>query len=763
VNDKGKASCETNRKNVRARRAARAARVLNRPARYSALGAAPAVPAVFLASGEQPETPGVGDMVSGLVGFVAHVGGTFVTQQPAVAAGAVAAGGGVLYLKMREADLLGGDDGFATRRQLRQRVSRRALLRQRKTLRPSLAEVPGRQVPTTEVGVRLGRCRKTGVQVWSSIEDSIVVIAPMGAGKTALMGNWVLDAPGPALVTSSKDDILRLTESARRDKGGSVRVFNPQGLAGRSSDLLWDPVVGCKDPVVALRRARYLLEGSDSTAGMENRGFWESSSFKVLKSFLWAADMEGLTLLDVARWSKKPHETPATAIFEKYADVAPFGWAEDLQQTQAPAQKGSTGKTTTLDNVFGTLSLTFMCLSTPVIAQSILKAHEPGVPPFDIKEFLSSEADTIYLLGRHDGMGGIGPLFSVLTGEIYEAARMRASMTAGGRLDPPLSMDLDEAALICPVPLPDWTADSRGLGITVQAAFQSRSQIEQRWGRTGAETIWDNCTGAVLGGLKGDQHLESLSRLTGTKRVREESNSETPGPNGTSASRSWRWTKEPTMTGADIKNLEPGEILIIRRHIKAVVTRYQMVWDRKDVKGLAKAQKKRTRVELRARKRKAATAAGPADVWTTAPTPAPAPPANPWATAPVAAEASAWGAAPAPGPAEPWSPPAPAVSPWTTAPATSAWSTSGVPGPRPHLSVVPSEPAAPPAPARPALPAPPVPDFAPTAHLEQLPQQQAPAEQPAESETATPAPPTPLRKTGTTNSVQIDASDLGAF
>ncbi|MCQ4045813.1 type IV secretory system conjugative DNA transfer family protein [Streptantibioticus rubrisoli] len=722
--------------------------LLGRPtARYAALGA---VPATFLAADQTGlNTPSFGKVL----GSIAHIAGHLFAQQPLLVSAIVVAGLGAGYLKLKEDTLLGGigiggreTDGFATARKIRKRVSRRAVVKQRGTLRPSLADVPARQVDTSEVAVRLGKDRKTHIDVWSPIEDSTAVIAPMGAGKTGLIGNFVVDAPGSVLATSTKVDIVRLTAPLRARLGGRIWTFNPQDLGdGKfSSTLLWDPVIGCRDPKVALRRAKYLLDGSDITSGLENRDFWNSQSFKVLKSFLWAADMKGLTLLDVARWAKKPLETPATAIFEEFADVAPLGWADDLQQTQAPAQKDSRSKTTTLDNVFLTLSTTFECLSLPEIAQSIVDAHREDVPQFDVESFITSGSDTVYILGEDTGTGGIGPLFTTLTGEIYEAARRRAPAQPGERNDPPLTIVLDEAALICPVPLERWTADSRGLGITVHCAFQSRGQIRDRWGRNGADTIWDNCTALILGGLKNDDHLESLSKLTGQKRVREETGSKGPGPNGTTATTSWRMVKEPTMSVSDIMGLEPGQVLVIRRHIGVLVAKYEMVWARKDIKQLDKADKKAARAALKARKRKTVAAPNPADLWDAPPA---MPQASPWGPASAAPAATAWEQAPAAF-EEPWAPPAPAAShsPWTVDPAASGWAASGgFPGPRDHLRVVPGEvvdlqPQPAPVPEKPA--------FEPTVHLEKIPQPPAPVEEKQDDDVQDAIPPRRTRNLG---------------
>src|SRR5262249_12929736 len=69
---------------------------------------------------------------------------------------------------------------------------------------------------------------------------------------------------------------------------------------------------------------------------------------------------------------------------------------------------------------------------------------------FDVAELLRSRGP-VYLLGAEDSQ--VAPLVSALTGHIARAARQLATEMPGGRLDPPLTMCLDEAALICPIPL----------------------------------------------------------------------------------------------------------------------------------------------------------------------------------------------------------------------------------------------------------------------------------------------------------------------
>ncbi|WP_327299938.1 type IV secretory system conjugative DNA transfer family protein [Streptomyces sp. NBC_01197] len=700
------------------------------------------VPTALLATERATQDTDPGGMLGTIFGGVLEAGGSLFEAQPllvtATAVGLVGAG----YM-MFKGDFTRETDGFAPKGTLRKALGAPQLVKKRNVLRPSLAKVPARKVDTNAVGTYLGKDRKTDLHLYMAIEDSSVMVAPPGAGKTAKLANWIIDAPGAVLATSVKVDIVDQTEKLRA-RVGNILIWNPQDIGGRTSNVAWDPVMGCSDPEHgverAMRRANYLLDGSDATRGVENRNFWETASYSVLKAFLWAADAEGLTLLDVARWSKSFRNTEAIDILAKFEHpdpynpsrpVAPRGWRDDLLQVQKVE-----GKPTTGENVFGTLSKTFMFLDTPQVQRVIEDAHRGG-GLFDIRGYLQSQ-DTLYLLGRDTGRGGIGPLFSCLTGEIYEEARDMAPLQRGGRLDAPWSLILDEAALICSVPLEKWTSDSRGLGIAIHAVFQSRSQMRERYGREAAKTIWTNMVKLVLGGLADEEDLKGLSELCGRHKEKRESHSNSPGPDGTMRqSSSYTWVEVDTMTPADIMNLEPGEILVLRRNIGGpVVVRYVAVWDRKDVKAVAKQEKRDAKAAMKARKRKDSTV------------PAYAPPV----TAPLVEDpADLW--AP-PEPASPWAPSGD-PSPWTANPAASGWASGPLPGPRDHLQVLRGEvlPPVPPMPEHPPV-VPDQPDFAPTRHLEQVPPQPEPQEQPAGTVPAA----VPLRKTGTDDGPAADDS-----
>src|SRR5947209_9013927 len=66
------------------------------------------------------------------------------------------------------------------------------------------------------------------------------------------------------------------------------------------------------------------------------------------------------------------------------------------------------------------------------------------------------------------GPGWRRPPAEVLDGDVIDGAE--------GRLDRPLTMVLDEAAAICPLPLDNWTADIGGRNVTNHISAQSRAQ-----------------------------------------------------------------------------------------------------------------------------------------------------------------------------------------------------------------------------------------------------------------------------------------------
>ena len=157
------------------------------------------------------------------------------------------------------------DTGMATAAEVGKAMSARAIRRSARTTRPAL-DRPHRAAPS-EVGITLGR--QTGARrrrLYASLEEVVLAVAPPRSGKTAWLGNVVIDAPGACVATSTRADLHEHT-AALRSRRGPVMVFNPEGLGGVLSTLRWSPLDGCARPQQAMLRAGYLLAGLAGCGG----------------------------------------------------------------------------------------------------------------------------------------------------------------------------------------------------------------------------------------------------------------------------------------------------------------------------------------------------------------------------------------------------------------------------------------------------------------------------------------------------------------
>ena len=203
---------------------------------------------------------------------------------------------------------------------------------------------------------------------------------------------------------------------------------------------------------------------------------------------------------------------------------------------------------------------------------------------FDVEELLASRG-TVYMLGAEDAQ--VAPLVTALTGHIAREARRIAGHQPGGRLDPPLTLALDEAALICPIPLDNWTADMGGRGVPIHIGAQSRAQLRQRWGDTGAASILNNAaTLLIFGGTRDADDLNAYSTLTG-ERDEEVDTFDLSGARINSSTR-----RVPVLSPGQIAQLPPRRVVIIRRGMAPAVGRVRMAWTRGDVK----AEQRRTQI-----------------------------------------------------------------------------------------------------------------------------------------------------------------------
>ncbi|GMA37819.1 type IV secretory system conjugative DNA transfer family protein [Demequina litorisediminis] len=295
-------------------------------------------------------------------------------------------------------------------------------------------------------------------------EDAGLMIAPPRSGKTTTrVIGAVIDAPGAVVTTSTKAEVLRLTHLSRSHKG-SVHVFDPEGMSGWPTPASWDIVAGCQDPNEADERARAMVKAAPMGEGATNAAFFEQAASAVLGAYLHAAALDGRTIADVVAWAHDTRMRDPYSILESHHDAAP-GWASELE-TYTRGQAGPT-----IQSVQMTLGNALSALRTGKTVEAVL----PSPRMFDVDAFLDS-SDTLYLMSTM-GEGSAAPLTTALVATIERHARIRSQQSTTGRFETPVTLVLDEAPNIAPIPsLPALMTDSGGRGMIVWTITQSFAQ-----------------------------------------------------------------------------------------------------------------------------------------------------------------------------------------------------------------------------------------------------------------------------------------------
>ncbi len=443
--------------------------------------------------------------------------------------------------------------GTATRRELRRTCSPTAVARRGRHLRPSITHPSAR-----DVGLRIGSAR--GVEVWTSVEDSVVVLGPARSGKDLhLVVNVILNAPGAVVATSTRPDNIAQTVAARRSLG-PVAVFDPQHLAGDiDAGLRWSLTRGCDQPMTAMIRAAGLAAGTGK--GAEDGSFWQGQTEAALRALLMAAALDGRGAADLYRWSLTPAAVQdAIAILDTHPR-APAGWATALNAVadSDPRQR---------DSVWLGVRQSLAALGDP----DVLAAVTPGPgEQFDPEMFICASG-TLYLVGTATGAGAAANLVAAFIEDIVETARHLAAGSVGARLDPPITVMLNEIGNLSPLPsLPTLMSEGGGTGICTWAILQSLAQARHKWGEQAAATVWDaSTTKIILGGGGNAGDLRDLAALIGERD--ETTWAENRGNDG-ARSRTSSLRRIPILDSGRLRTLPFGTAVLLLRSVPPAVIR----------------------------------------------------------------------------------------------------------------------------------------------------------------------------------------------
>ncbi|PVY22504.1 type IV secretory system conjugative DNA transfer family protein [Williamsia muralis] len=376
-------------------------------------------------------------------------------------------------------------------------------------------------------------------------QPHVLVSGPTGVGKTRrVLAPAAAMWQGPAVVVSSKDDLMNLV-SPRRDPLCTDRpqlldlrpVHDPVYPVG-VEPVRTDPTMLVRDSDECMTLAELLIQvGSigmgGSTENVTDGGLWDSLAVPPLAGLIWAAS----PLAD--RWMGKGVRgihwlMPAMEVTDIDAETA--------GQLDAARDNGTLGE---LPPSWWTTSTALEAAGKSILAMRLMglldmdprqrdsvkinlqKAVGPwlrdsirrsDLPIFDPGR-LDRQGATLYILAPADGVAAAAAV-SVIDALIH---RWREKESAG-RSEARLLMVIDELPNTAPLPkLTTYIGEARGLGVNIIAAVQGSSQFARKFGNAQLVELRDvfPATMVMLGAPEWEA-LEAAARWSGLTLRRTE-------------------------------------------------------------------------------------------------------------------------------------------------------------------------------------------------------------------------------------------------
>ena len=410
-----------------------------------------------------------------------------------------------------------------------------------------------RDVRSLAVGVRSG-ARMTlgsldGRLLAADPEAMIALTAPPRAGKTTgCVIPWLLEHDGPALVTSSKEDV-RDTTAGWRARGGEVWSFDPF----TPGSCCWDPLEGCEQWGFALRQGKWLADAAGHSDHSHVAEFWGQEAAKLLAPLLHAAALAGSSIGEV------------------------IGWL-DAQEADAPvrllADGGDPAAKVQLEGVLGLDSrnrgTTYMSASNLLAAYRYPEVLATARPGFTPAQLLDGGASTLYITASSRHQRLLAPVIVALVSSVLEQA-VETSRAQGAPLDPLLRVLLDETANCAPLQdLPAHLSQLAAHGVRIATVWQSLAQARDRYGEA-TDTIMAASTCKIfMGPVTDDTTRRYLDGLLGQRPVEVDDHH----------------TLGPKASAQELQQLDRSRALVIAGELPPAIVRLDPYWQIRDFRAL---------------------------------------------------------------------------------------------------------------------------------------------------------------------------------
>lgn len=273
------------------------------------------------------------------------------------------------------------------------------------------------------------------------------------------------------LVVTSDPSVWAETKDARA-KLGPVLVYDPGHLCDTPARLHWAPTTGCEQPDRAAARSAALLAPVRPQSRID--AATADTAQTLLQCWLHAAAIDGRPFRQVHRWALGTSAHEPVRLLRTHPKAA-SGLAGLLESalTAHPERREMAQELTV--RAFGALS-----------SVHIRDACTPNRTDALALDSFVGEGGSLYVVGEpienpRSGPGAM-PLLTALAADVVEHGRRMAARSSDGRLDPPLTLVLDDIAAVAPLPrLPELLSTGEEQGLPTIALLRSREQARARW------------------------------------------------------------------------------------------------------------------------------------------------------------------------------------------------------------------------------------------------------------------------------------------
>jgi type IV secretion system protein VirD4 len=405
----------------------------------------------------------------------------------------------------------------------------------------------------------------------------LVAFGPPQSGKSAgLAVPALLEWDGPAVASSIKTDLLGTTERRRRSLG-DVFVFDPFELTGASA-CTWSPLHGAHTWDGALEVAwRLAAAGELDQRGVEGGDFWAIAAEQRLAPLLYAAAVSGAGMDAVVRWTYGQGARDLDRTLMELTGSA----TDDVELAGAHAAYDAVRAfEAQADRTRSSIEATAQALLRAYRFERVQRsARSSEIEP----DRLLDGSSTLYLIGDAKASKLLRPIFLALLSEIVDRAYERATL-AGGALELPLLLCLDEAGNVAPLPnLAEIASTAPSHNIQLISIFHDLQQARSRYGRQAETVVNSHRARMLLPGVADLDTLRYFAGLVGEEEARDRSY--TTGAGGTTRSTARR--RRPLIAPEALRQLPEGGALLLYGRLPPAELRLRMWFADRSLRRLA--------------------------------------------------------------------------------------------------------------------------------------------------------------------------------